>query len=223
VGKTSVAVEYAYRHADSYGIVWQFNAEHPENLDGQIGELAAHLGVLDLSGGNAASAVKSHFVNADRPWLLVLDNVVDNAVVHRLVPAAGPGHVLVTSQRAIWSGTARVHEVPVLDRDIAIEYLLSSARSTDVAAAGSLVDVLGRLPLAVAQAAAFLQMTGRPVQFFLDKLSVLLARPGPGKVVAGTWGMAIGQLEVAPGEWTQGLCREGDLILSVVSFLVLGR
>ncbi|ACU69386.1 putative ATP/GTP binding protein [Catenulispora acidiphila DSM 44928] len=195
VGKTSVAVEYAYRFADSYGIVWQFSAEHPESLDGQIGELAAHLGLLvPPTTDDAAGSLRSHLVNADRPWLLVLDNVVDDAVVHRLVPAAGPGHVVVTSQRATWPGRARVREVPVLDRDVAIKYLLSAADSSDVAASGLLVDALGGLPLALAHAAAFLRVTGRPVQFYLDKLSAMLVRPGRGKAVARTWSAAIGQL-----------------------------
>ncbi|NUP52933.1 MAG: tetratricopeptide repeat protein [Catenulispora sp.] len=195
VGKTSVAVEYAYQYADSYGIVWQFNAEHAESLDGQIGELAAHLGLLDTPGaGDVAGSLRSYLINADRPWLLVLDNVVDAEVVQRLIPAAGPGHVLVTSQRTTWTGHARVRDVPILNRDVAIDYVLSSAHGGDADAAGRLVDALGGLPLAVDQAAAYLRVTGRPIQFYLDKLSALLKRPGRGKAVTETWNAAIGQL-----------------------------
>ena len=49
-GKTSVAVEYAYRQAAGYGVVWQLPAEDPAGLAAGFAELAAHLGAGDGRG-----------------------------------------------------------------------------------------------------------------------------------------------------------------------------
>ena len=45
VGKTSVAMEYAYRHLAEVGVAWQFPAEDPAVLMPAFAELAAQLGV----------------------------------------------------------------------------------------------------------------------------------------------------------------------------------
>jgi hypothetical protein len=46
-GKTSVAVEYAYRHVAEVGVCWQFAAEDPTVLGAQFAELAAQLGARE--------------------------------------------------------------------------------------------------------------------------------------------------------------------------------
>ena len=43
-GKSSVAVEYAYRHLAEVGVAWQFAAEDATVLAAGFGELAAQLG-----------------------------------------------------------------------------------------------------------------------------------------------------------------------------------
>ncbi len=48
-GKTSVAVEYAYRHLDQVGVAWQFAAEDAAVLAAGFGELAAQLGARGLA------------------------------------------------------------------------------------------------------------------------------------------------------------------------------
>ena len=48
-GKTSVAVEYAYRHLAEVGVAWQFPAEDATVLAAGFGELAAQLGARGLA------------------------------------------------------------------------------------------------------------------------------------------------------------------------------
>jgi hypothetical protein len=137
-GKTSVAVEYAYRHLGEFGVVWQFPAEEPAALAAGFGDLAAQLGARSLlDGGDPVAQV--HAALAARPgdWLLVLDNAPSAAAVRDVLPPAGGGRVLVTSQDAHWPG-GRVVEVPVLDREVAAGFLLARTGSADVSAAGEL-------------------------------------------------------------------------------------
>ena len=91
-GKTSVAVEYAYRHLAEVGLAWQFAAEDPAVLAAGFGELAAQLGVRDLvdaagPGGLGARGACPYPAG----WLLVFDNAPDLASVRPFLPPAGPG------------------------------------------------------------------------------------------------------------------------------------
>ena len=103
VGKTSVALEYAHLHLDDYGLIWQFSAEDPVALSANFAEMATLLGVRDLlDGANPVQQV--HAALAVRPgrWLLLMDNIIDPGALRTVMPPAGNGHVLVTSQNPHW-------------------------------------------------------------------------------------------------------------------------
>ena len=160
-GKTSVAVEYAYRQADRCAVVWQLPAEDPAGLAAGFAELAAHLGI-GAGGGDTVGRVHAVLARRD-DWLLVFDNVPEPAAVAGLVPPAGGGRVVITSQFGSWPGRA-VLEVPVLDRAVAAGFLLDrtgAAGAAEEAAASVLAGELGGLPLALEQAGAYMQASGR--------------------------------------------------------------
>jgi hypothetical protein len=108
--------------------------------------------------------------------------------------------VLITSQDPRWPGQAV--DVPVLGQDVAAAFLLTRTGSADQGAAWELAGELGGLPLALEQACAYMQSTGRGVAGYLalfrQRRSDLLARgeiAGYGKQVATTWALAFDQLE----------------------------
>ena len=72
-GKTSVALEYAHRHLGEVGVAWQFAAEDVAVLAAGVAELAAQLGIQDLT-ANQDPLASVHAVLAASPagWLLVL-------------------------------------------------------------------------------------------------------------------------------------------------------
>jgi hypothetical protein len=201
-GKTSVAVEYAYRHLARSGVVWQLPAEEPAALAAGFGELAARLG-----GGDAAAdpvaAVHAALARRD-DWLLVFDNVPDPGAVKGLVPPAGGGGVVITSRHGHWPG-GQVLEVPVLDRDVAAAFLLTrtgaGGAKEEQAAALELAGELGGLPLALEQAGAYMHASGRSIAGYLGlfraRRAELLGRGEPAgydKRVATTWALAFNEL-----------------------------
>ena len=198
-GKTSVAVEYAYRQAGGCAVVWQLPAEDPAGLAAGFAELAAHLGA---GGGDAVGRVHALLARRD-DWLLVFDNVPDPAAVAGLVPPAGGGRVVITSQFGSWPGRAVV-EVPVLDRAVAARFLLdrtSSAGAAEEVAASELAGELGGLPLALEQAGAYMQASGRTVGEYLGlfraRRAELLDKGDPAgsdKRVTTTWLLAFAAL-----------------------------
>ena len=200
-GKTSLAVEYVHRHLAKVGVAWQFAAEDATVLAAGFGELAAQLGAHDLPGSRDPVA-SVHAVLAAYPtdWLLVFDNALDRASVEALLPPAGPGGVLVISQSAVWPPGWAV-EVPVLDAQVAAEFLVTRTGDADQEAARELATQLGGLPLALEQAAAYSQATGASlatyVSLFRDRRADLLARgevAGHPASVAATLGLALSRL-----------------------------
>jgi len=196
-GKTSVAVEYAHRHLAEVGLAWQFPAEDPTLLLAEFARLAAQLGAREMV--DARDPVASvHAVLAAFParWLVIFDNAAGQEAVQRFVPPAGRGRVLITSQSAAWPHGWAV-EVPVLDTGVAAGFLVNRTGDADQRAAADLAGELGGLPLALEQAAAYIQATGTTLAGYLsvfrNRRADLLARgqaAGHPADVAATLGRA---------------------------------
>jgi len=212
-GKTSVAVEYAHRHLAGVGVCWQFAAEDPAVLAAEFAVLAAQLGAREvMDARDPVASVHAVLARAGAGWLLVFDNVPDRASVEAFVPPAGPGRMLITTQNQHWP-PGQALQVPVLDPEVAADFLVIRTGDPDRAAARGLAAELGGLPLALEQAAAYMQATGttlaRYLPLFRDRQADLLARgeaSGHPADVAATLGLALSRLaEEAPA--AAGLMR----------------
>ena len=200
-GKTSVAVEYAHRHLAEVGLAWQFPAEDPAVLAAGFGELAAQLDAGDR--GDPVASVHGMLAASPAPWLLVFDNAPSRASVQGFVPPAGRGRVLITSRDQIWP-PGQALEVPVLDQQVAAGFLTDRTGDADRQAAVELAGELGGLPLALEQAAAYIQATGDDLAGYLaafrQRRADLLARGEPAgyrQTVATTWRLAFEHLQLA--------------------------
>ena len=169
VGKTQLALEYAYRHAGDFDLVWWLRAEEPATLLEDYAALAEPLGVGKAGEGELAAladAVRQALTRRDR-WLLVFDNATGPDDVTGLLPKAGVGRVLITSRNPSWPLAVPL-DVPVLSRDAAIGFLLEQTEQDDRNAADAVASELGDLPLALAQAAAYMTETGVGLAGYLD-------------------------------------------------------
>ena len=212
-GKTSVALGYAHRHLAEVGAAWQFAAEDPTVLAAGFGELAAQLGARDaLDTRDAVASVHGVLAAFRAGWLLVFDNAPDRASVEAFLPPDGPGRVLITSQNPNWPH-GQALDVPVLDTGISADFLVNRTGDPDKRVAIELAEELGGLPLALEQAAAYIQATVDSLAGYLAEFrrrrADLLARGEPvgytGTVTAA-WSLAFAQMEEsAPG--AAGLLR----------------
>src|SRR5262245_9233214 len=78
--------------------------------------------------------------------------------LRRWMPPGLPGHLLLTSRTPMWS--ARLDLQP-LSLAVATRFLLERTGRADVAAAGVIAEMVGGLPLALEQAAAYVEASGR--------------------------------------------------------------
>ncbi len=107
VGKTRVALEYAWAHADQYSALLFISAPTPAELRANLANL---VGVLGMTAGGPSVdqqlADVLAWLDAHPGWLLIVDNVdTEEAAreVERLLVKLRTGHVLITSRIGNWS------------------------------------------------------------------------------------------------------------------------
>jgi hypothetical protein len=222
VGKTALALEYAYRHRSQFDTVWWVRAEEPATLVGDLTDLAAALRLAEAGQADQQTAVQAvrRWLDIHDRWLLVLDNAQApdlptglQAPLVRLVdllPQVLHGQVLVTSRDASWEDHAALAELEVFTSEEAVAFLLVRSRSSGDDAAAEIAEVLGWLPLALEQAGAYARETRIGLRGYLQQLqryparTLATGRPrdrDPIDTVATTWQVSLAQVQPTPGLW----------------------
>jgi tetratricopeptide (TPR) repeat protein len=169
VGKTRLAVEYAWKHLAEHTAVLFVGAGSPADLRRNLAALCERP-VLDLpeqeaQEGEIREVAVLRWLAEQPGWLLILDNVDSEdaaAAVDGLVARLHGGHVLLTGRLARWSAEVEPIELDVLTEAAAVAFLLARtvgkrrATKEDDADATTLAGELGCLPLALEQAGAYI-------------------------------------------------------------------
>ncbi|WP_410635517.1 tetratricopeptide repeat protein [Amycolatopsis sp. cmx-4-83] len=165
VGKTQVALDYAQRlWGDGEVDVWVWvTAGSREAIVSSYARVAAELtGLEDTDPEQGARRLLEWLAAGSARWLIVLDDVQNPADLRGLWPPATPGgRAVVTTRRrdaALRGPGRRLVEVDVFTPDEAEAYLRAALADQPHLAEGTveLAARLGHLPLALAQAAAYL-------------------------------------------------------------------
>jgi hypothetical protein len=156
IGKTQLALEYAYRHAADYGVIWWVRADEPTTLSTDYAALAVALGVPEKDAADQLVLVRGarRWLAQNVDWLIVFDNVRESTELRDYLPPSGAGHVLATSRNPNWRDVAQTLPVSVLSRTESAALLVRRTAQNDETAAAALAEVLGDLPLAWEQAAS---------------------------------------------------------------------
>jgi tetratricopeptide (TPR) repeat protein len=196
IGKTQTALEYASRYRESYQTVLWTRADTYELL---LSELAAIAGLLQLPEADEQDQRKSveavkRWLNEQRRWLLILDNVEDVAMLSDVLPSGERGHVLLTMRSQITGTLVERIDLGLMEPEEGAFLLLRRAKliALDVpweqvperlhSDARSVAELLGGLPLALDQAGAYLEETACRLSDYMDhyqsRRASLLARRG---------------------------------------------
>jgi len=131
IGKTRLAVEYAWRSGNLYDYAFFVVAESPEALNSGLANLARP-DLLNLPEYKAAAQEESvaavlRWLREHDRWLLILDNVdtkeAEQAVM-KMVPSFSAGRVLITSRIKDWPATIRRQQIETLSLDEAQRFIL---------------------------------------------------------------------------------------------------
>lgn len=195
-GKTQLAASLAWAHLGSAVaplVVWVSAAREDAVIAGyaqalhDVGEPAPAGSAED-----AAAAFLEWLWETGRPWLVVLDDLGDPAVAESWWPRGHRGHVVVTTRRPDLAGQHEPHVVRVgaFSPREALWYLAERLREDHDQRTGAtdLAIELGFLPIALAQAAAFMTETGWSCRQYLELAAqrrAQLAAPQDGAGQAG--------------------------------------
>src|ERR1039458_2668596 len=215
VGKTQLAIEYAWKYQTDYDVALWVGASSSAELHARIAALAVVLNLPEAATTQQEIIVLAvlNWLCSHQRWLLILDNAdtkETQAAVLKLVPPDLPGHVIVTSRRVDWPVGYQDVAVSVSPEAAAREFLLKRARKGGFhpgkrVDAFAIVKELGRLPLALEQAGAYIARHHVSFAEYLKLLKEsgvqLLKFPSQGgtgyqRTVATTWLVSEQQLSL---------------------------
>jgi tetratricopeptide (TPR) repeat protein len=201
IGKTQLAVEYAYRHAAEYDLVWWIPCDDIESAHAAMAELESRLGLANAPRTPRENRYVEIFEllrlgQAFPQWLMIFDNANEPATISDLVPPQKNGHILITSRDNRWEAKEDMLELDVFTREESVDFLRRRMRGLSEADAHQLAEAVGDLPLVLEHAAE----SRMPVPEYLarldsDPLGLLAGQPSDYPVsIADAWSEMIDQL-----------------------------
>ncbi|GAA3938358.1 NACHT domain-containing protein [Actinoplanes auranticolor] len=171
-GKSQLVLEFAHRSycSGKYSVVWWIRADTRVTLLEDLADLGEKLGEGRRADREKAAADATAQLAGRDGWLLVFDNARASDEVRPWLPA-GTGCAVITSRNRGWGSIATQVDLVQFRRRESLRYLRLRAgrRRYDRAAATELAEALGDLPLALAQAASYLEVYDLTVSDFLDR------------------------------------------------------
>jgi hypothetical protein len=188
VGKTALAIEWCWiQRSRTHSVLW-IDASSPEAIDGSLTELANALTAneklrFNVKGAMGTSELVARVVawlDATPGWFLIADNCDSTTARDTLrtrLKEGLPGYLIITSCLQDWPQAWGPLHLDVFSEDSAVEFLLEYSGQHFTAVqdqlklqASQLAKILGFLPLALDQAAAYIRHEAIEYVTYLQRL-----------------------------------------------------
>lgn len=222
IGKTQIALEYAYRYRHAYKAVLWLTAASEGTLQEDFAGIAPLLGLQIATNQDRQAVVEAvkTWLREHNDWLLIVDNADHLLNVRSFLPEehTSDGHILLTTRAQAVGELAYKVEVEQMSQQDGALFLLRRARHLGAEAtlkqagpkaraeAKVIVKELGGLPLALDQVGAYIEETGCSLPAYLNlyhsRRQELLQRRGSfhsghPEPVATTWSLSFQLVEQA--------------------------
>lgn len=173
IGKTQLAVEYAYQYRSEYSAVLWVESETLASLNASFVGLAGVLGLPEQKEEDQSKIANAvlHWLNQHEEWLLIFDNVEDLALIKPFLPTNDRGALLLTTRLQALGTLAQLLKIPPMNMQEGCDFLLVRTNqlhqnAEEIVAdwqersiAEAIVTQMGGLPLALEQAGAYIDST----------------------------------------------------------------
>src|SRR6266852_5191622 len=196
IGKSQIALEYAYRHALEYSAIFWIEAETVEYVMSSLLRIAELLQLPERQETDQQRIVAAvqRWLSSHSRWLLTWDNVEDLELLQRLLPPTRQGATLITTRHQALGTLARGMDLAPMEREEGMLFVLRRAKvlepeatsermhriavsmPAEYAAAEKLVAAMEGIPLALDQAGAYIEETGCSVSAYLERYEQQRAR-----------------------------------------------
>ena len=181
MGKSEIAVEYAYRHRDTYTAVLWVSADSMESIKTGFSKIARLLDLQESEDSRQDVVVMAvrNWLDRNPGWLFIFDSADTPSLLREFLPQQQSGHVLITSRAKDFKefGIAGPIELFPFKSAEAAEFLLrralkqdgQSSNGPELGIAETVAAELGYMPLALEQAGAFVAETQISLKDYVAK------------------------------------------------------
>ncbi len=229
VGKTQIALEYAYRHIGKYEHIWWIDASTENTI---VSSYIAFITKCGLSANPSKDSsdvcckVVKDWLSEHSKWLFIFDNadfyeengkeLSPQTVIKKYLPATiqGSQNVLITSRNKNWRSMSQQLNIDIFSSEEAVAFLTDKTGQATDYNMKQLADELGYLPLALAQAAAYMNEGDDSCRAYLElfqnnKARLLKEHPGVDdhkQIVYTTWDISINHIGKKSSRQLLNLC-----------------
>ncbi|RSM15102.1 hypothetical protein CDV31_005183 [Fusarium ambrosium] len=175
-GKTSIALEYIYRHQNCFNHFFWVNSEHAPELAASYALIAKEVlpecSDKSMDQEKLIRHAKQWLSSTTDSWLLVFDNVVKSDMIQPLIPCSTQGSIIITTQAAeIQDMTTSSINLQGLSSDQeGVDMLMHYLQNKKVAREDvkAVIDLIGEIPLAIAHTAGVINQTDCSLKEFIN-------------------------------------------------------
>ncbi|HEY1350385.1 MAG TPA: NB-ARC domain-containing protein [Ktedonobacteraceae bacterium] len=185
IGKTQLAVEYAYQHALEYQAIFWIEAESVETITGSFQQIARHIHLPEKQDRLVEEVQR--WLLCHSHWLLIWDNLGNLELLRQFLPPTRQGSILLTMRSRTLEPTIQTLEVLPMSLNEGERFLFLRAKGLagparrepanqplkgtpgEYRAAEELATLMGGLPLALDQVGAYINETGRNLADYLQR------------------------------------------------------
>ncbi|MBU1626201.1 toll/interleukin-1 receptor domain-containing protein, partial [bacterium] len=172
MGKSRVAVEYAYQYSEHYDVIWWLRAERSTTIASGLLDLAKKLKLVQDKDEEQSSIIDAvlRWLENQPYWLLIFDNVDDFNLVKKYLPKNDKGNIIFTSRNPTYEENATQIPVKALNRSDSIELLSKYTGQSDKENSDKLAKELGDLPLVLEQVSTYIKENEFTISSYIDLL-----------------------------------------------------